>query len=87
MIRMECSMRLDNRLARNASQSLQCVDVLGVMTCQQSFFMQQTYEIMRRRRFERARIQFFSQRKERLRIFTKIVQFEDCRWMWQIVLL
>lgn len=74
----KCSVSFDQHFVRNPGHSFKCVNVLGVMSSEESFFVKQSNEIVTIGGLEVSRIQFFGQRKEWFWFLGKVVQFENC---------
>lgn len=87
MIRIERAVRLDDALRTDPRNVLERVDVLRVVPVQRALELEQLDEVVARRRLERARVQFLSQREERFGVLVEVVQLEDGARMRQVVLL
>lgn len=87
MIRTECSMRFDQFFGWNARNMLQRVDVLRVVSQEQTFLVQQSHEVVTRRRVKLPRIQLFGQFEEWLRFLTEIGYLEHSRRVRKIIFL
>lgn len=79
-------MSLHQLVGRQSSHALQRVDVLGVVTQQQTLLPQQANEVVAHRGLETLRQQFPSEGEERLGILYEELQLEDGLRMRQVVL-
>lgn len=69
-------MCLNEFLMIDSSDSLECVDILGVMTQQKTLFLKKFYKVVRWCRLEGTRIELLGEFEEWLRIFTEILELK-----------
>uniref|UniRef100_A0A8W7PT94 Uncharacterized protein n=1 Tax=Anopheles coluzzii TaxID=1518534 RepID=A0A8W7PT94_ANOCL len=77
VVGVECAVRLHYLILRNASDTFQRVNVLRVVAHQQTLLLEQPDEVVRRCRFERARVELLGEREERFRVLVQILQLKD----------
>lgn len=80
-------MGLHQLLGRQASDSLESVDVLRVVAHEESLVVQQFRKVVTRSGLELAGVQLSRQSEERLRVSDEVLDVKDRCRVWQIVLL
>lgn len=86
MVGEERSVSFDDLLFVDFSYTFQGVNILGVVSDEQSFSLEEFYKVVRRCWLKSARIEFLRQLEKWLGVLVEIFQLKNCLWIRKIVL-